>query len=74
MNMRFSEAEILVIVRQHVLDHWSIPEDAILGVAPRIVNPQIRDGQTCYDICVDVKVATSPENGGGPYRTSGRER
>lgn len=71
--MRFNDSEILAVMRQHVLDQWDVPEDAIGKLQFRLLNPQPQtNGVLHYDVCIDVEVQTNPEDGGGPYRTAGR--
>ena len=73
MIMRFNDAEILAVMRQHVLDVWDVSEEAIGGLTVKLLNPRPAiNGAIHYDVCVDVEVKTNPENGGGPYRTAGR--
>lgn len=74
MIMRFNNDELRAVMRQHVLDQWNVPEDAIGEIKIRLLNPQPQPGGTSmhYDVYVDVEVQTNPEDGGGPYRTAGR--
>jgi hypothetical protein len=70
MIMRFTKEEIEVIVRQHVLDQWNVDKDALGSVELTVAENCSKGGG--HHVWIDVKVATNPEDGGGPYRTSGR--